>query len=160
MRAIVLPLVFSLHLAIWLGAVPVHAAEQDNSAGITQAVAQARVAMDDFLEAFNARDASGVADTLLFPHVRIASGTVRVTPDKAAFVAATDMEQFAVDNDWDFSEWDSIELIQAGAEKVHFKVRFSRFNPKGERYVTFDSLYILQKQAGRWGIRARSSFAP
>ncbi|NKC00773.1 MAG: hypothetical protein GKR90_20070 [Pseudomonadales bacterium] len=116
--------------------------------------------MDEFLSAFNARDEVRWADTLHFPHVRIASNGVSVEPSKQSFVAKTDLEQFAIDNDWDFSEWDSMELIQAGPDKVHFKVVFSRFNPQGERYVTFDSLYILQKIDGKWGIRARSSFAP
>ena len=123
-------------------------------------VAAARQVMDEFLVAFNDRDESRWADTLLFPHVRVASNSVSVVPDKKTFLSTTDLEQFAVDNDWDFSEWDSIEVIQAGADKVHFKVRFSRFNPRGERYVTFDSLYVVQKVDERWGIRARSSFAP
>lgn len=122
--------------------------------------AAARATMDEFLSAFNARDEVRWADTLLFPHVRIASNGLNVAESKQAFVANTDLEQFAIDNDWDFSEWDSIETIHAGPDKVHFKVVFSRFNPQGERYVTFDSLYILQKIEGKWGIRARSSFAP
>ena len=120
----------------------------------------ARATMDEFLSAFNARDEVRWADTLLFPHVRIAANGLNVDESKQAFLANTDLEQFAIDNDWDFSEWDSIETIHAGPDKVHFKVVFSRFNPQGERYVTFDSLYILQKIDGQWGIRARSSFAP
>ncbi len=122
--------------------------------------AQARVVMDEFLAAFNARDEGRWAETLLFPHIRIAGGGVNVTPDRQSFLAATDLEQFAIENDWDFSEWDSIETVHAAPDKVHFKVVFSRFNPQGERYVTFDSLYVLQRVDGRWGIRARSSFAP
>ena len=123
-------------------------------------VSEARAVMDEFLAAFNARDEGRWAETLLFPHVRIASGGVNVTPDRQSFLAGMDLEQFAEANDWDFSEWDSIETIHAGPDKVHFKVVFSRFNPQGERYVTFDSLYVLQRMDNRWGIRARSSFAP
>ena len=125
-----------------------------------EAVAQARVVMDDFLRAFNAKDESAWADTLLFPHIRIASGDVVVTPDKEAFMAAMDMDEFAQTFNWGHSEWDAIEVVQAGPDKVHFKVQFSRFDPSGERNATFDSLYIVQKVEGRWGIRARSSFAP
>jgi hypothetical protein len=122
--------------------------------------AAARAVMDEFLSAFNARDEVRWAETLHFPHVRIASNGLSVEASKQAFVANTDLEQFAIVNDWDFSAWDSIELVQAGSDKVHFKVVFSRFNPQGERYVTFNSLYILQKIDGKWAIRARSSFAP
>ena len=125
-----------------------------------ESVQQARQVMDEFMAAFNARDEGRWADTLLFPHVRFASGGVVVHDSKQAFVAGMDFDAFARQNDWDFSEWDDIEVIHAGATKVHFKVRFSRFNPQGQAYATFDSLYILQKVEGRWGIRARSSFAP
>lgn len=124
------------------------------------AVRAARVVMDDFITHFNARDEARWADTLLFPHVRVASGSVAVTPSKAEFVATTDLDAFAEANNWSHSAWDSIEVIQAGPDKVHFKVRFSRFNTEGERYVSYDSLYIVQRVEGRWGIRARSSFAP
>ena len=126
----------------------------------SEAIAAARVVMDDFMSTFNARDEAAWADTLHFPHVRIASGGVDVVTDKAAFVASRDMDEFARVNNWSHSEWDSIEVMQAGPDKVHFKVTFSRFNPQGKRYVTFNSLYILQQVDGRWGIRARSSFAP
>jgi len=83
-----------------------------------------------------------------------------VVPDKQSFVAQTDMMNFARVNNWARSEWDSIEVVQADPEKVHFKVQFSRFNPAGQRYASFDSLYIVQKVDDVWGIRARSSFAP
>ena len=128
----------------------------DHSAAVTAA----RAVMDDFLRTFNAGDVSGLADTLLFPHVRVASGGVVVIPDKAAFVAGTDMAEFARRFNWAHSEWDAIEVIQAGPEKVHFKVQFSRFDPQGQRNATFQSLYIIQKVEDRWGVRARSSFAP
>ncbi len=124
------------------------------------AVAAAHEVMQAFLRAFNAKDTAAWADTLLFPHVRVAGGGVVVTPDKQSFIDAMDMEQFARTFDWGHSEWDGIELIQAGPDKVHFKVRFSRFNPAGERNATFDSLYIIQREGERWGVRARSSFAP
>jgi hypothetical protein len=124
------------------------------------AIASARAVMDAFLQAFNARDESAWADTLFFPHVRVAGGGVVVIENKDAFVASMDMDEFARTFNWGHSEWDAIEVIQAGPEKVHFKVRFSRFDPAGVRNATFDSLYIVQKVDDRWGVRARSSFAP
>ncbi len=144
-------------LAFFGWCAPVHAQTDESTA---DEIAAARGIMEDFMTTFNARDESAWADTLLFPHVRIASGEVIVHPTKAEFVAATDLDEFARVNNWDHSAWDSIEVIQAGPDKVHFKVVFARFNPAGEKYVTFNSLYILQRVDGRWGIRARSSFAP
>ena len=133
-----------------------HASDGENA----DSIAAARAVMDEFIAAFNARDEARWADTLAFPHVRIASGDVVVLEDKDAFVAAMDMDEFARVNNWGHSEWDSIDVIQAGPDKVHFKVVFSRFRPDGERYVTFNSLYVVQRVGDGWGIRARSSFAP
>ena len=124
------------------------------------AVAAARQVMEDFMTAFNARDEARWADTLLFPHVRFASGGVVVHGTRAEFLADMDFDEFARLNNWSHSAWDAIEVIQAGPDKVHFKVKFSRFNSAGQPYSSFDSLYILQRVEGRWGIRARSSFAP
>jgi len=42
------------------------------------AVAGATGATDAFLERFNAGDAAGHAATLAYPHVRLASGRVRI----------------------------------------------------------------------------------
>jgi hypothetical protein len=121
---------------------------------------EAHKVMDAFLEAFNARDEARWADTLLFPHIRIASGTLTITPTRQAFLDAADLDAFAATNNWSYSTWDAIETIQADATKVHFKVVFSRHNNQGQKYVTYNSLYILQNIDGHWGIRSRSSFAP
>ena len=100
------------------------------------------------------------ARTLTYPHVRVASGGVTVFPDRQSFIDATDLEAFAKRFNWSHSRWDSISTVQADAEKVHFAVQFTRFNPQGEAYVSFNSLYIVQRTESGWGIRARSSFAP
>ncbi|XOV84123.1 MAG: hypothetical protein ACFHXK_03185 [bacterium] len=147
-------------LMVWpLGLVAADA-NSTKSLQTAAAIKSARLVMDDFMTHFNARDPARWADTLLFPHVRIASGGVIVTPGKAEFVANMDFAAFAETFNWSHSAWDSIDVIQAGPDKVHFKVQFSRFNTAGERYVTYDSLYIVQRDGDRWGIRARSSFAP
>ena len=124
------------------------------------AIAAGHRVMEEFMTAFNARDVEAWSQTLLFPHVRVASGDVTVSADRDAFVAAMDFTMFAERFDWSHSSWDHIEVIQAGPEKVHFKVQFSRYNRAGERNATFDSLYVVQKVDNEWGIRLRSSFAP
>ena len=125
-----------------------------------QAEAQALEVMYAFMRSFNARDPKAFADTLLFPHVRVASGGVRVSPDAQTFIEATDFDAFAQRFDWAFSRWESIETVQADENKVHFAVVFVRHNCAGEPNATFRSLYILQRAASGWGIRSRSSFAP
>lgn len=116
--------------------------------------------MDAFLAAFNARDVSAWAETLHFPHVRLASGEVAVYPTRADFVAAMDLDAFAQSTGWDHSTWDAMTVLQESDDKVHIMVTFSRFNAAGEKISTYDSLYVVENIHGRWGVRARSSFAP
>ena len=116
--------------------------------------------MDEFLKAFNAKDATAWADTLLFPHVRLASGKVALYPDKASFVAAMNLEQFAAASGWAYSTWDERQVIQSSPDKVHVTTLFSRHRADGAVYERFQSLYVIERVDGRWGVRARSSFAP
>lgn len=120
----------------------------------------ARAVMSAFLDAFNARDEARWADTLQFPHVRLASQTVTVYPTREDFLAAMDLDAFARDNAWHHSTWDQMRAIQVSADKVHIAVLFSRFRADGTHISSFESLYVVEKVDGRWGIRARSSFAP
>ena len=129
-------------------------------AEVREAESQALDVMYDFMRTFNGRDVPNFARTLTYPHVRVASGGVTVFPDRQSFIDATDLEAFAKRFNWSHSRWDSIATVQADAEKVHFAVQFTRFNPQGEAYVSFNYLYILQRTESGWGIRARSSFAP
>ena len=145
-------------LVCW-AVLPGLAAAADEDAVATAETAAVGV-MDAFLQAFNASDTQAWADTLVFPHVRMASGQVRVYPDRAAFVGEMDMAAFAANTGWRRSTWDDMEVIQSSADKVHIRVRFSRFDAKDALISSFDSLYIIEQVDGRWGVRARSSFAP
>lgn len=136
------------------------AAAAEKSAAIAAAEAGALAVMAEFLRAFNARDEAAWADTLHFPHVRIASGGVTVYADRAAFLAGADLAQFALDLGWDHSTWDDMQVIQASAQKVHIAVNFTRFDVQGNRLASYASLYVLEHLGDRWGVRARSSFAP
>lgn len=130
----------------------------------TAAVEQAKTAalgvMEAFLLAFNARDEAAWADTLQFPHVRMASGGVVVYPDRAAFLDAMDLTAFAEQTGWDYSTWDDMQIIHASPDKVHIAVMFTRYDPKGSELASYESLYVVEQADGRWGVRARSSFAP
>lgn len=126
-----------------------------------QAIAAAKAVMHEYMAAFNSRDPARWADTLLFPHVRISSGGVVVHPARDKFVAQMDFAAFAQRNNWQRSAWDDLEVVQVGAGKVHVAVQFTRYDPMQQPIASFDSLYVLQpNDAGVWGIRARSSFAP
>ena len=116
--------------------------------------------MHAFLAAFNARDEQAWAQTLHFPHVRVASGAVVVYATAEEFVAAMDLDAFAEASGWHHSTWDEIRVIQHSDDKVHVAVTFSRFDAAGKLMSTYESLYIVDNIDGRWGVRVRSSFAP
>jgi len=127
----------------------------------TQAAeAKALAVMDAFLAAFNARDEAAWADTLTFPHVRMASGSVVVYQNPDEFLAAMDLDAFAQTTGWRRSTWDDMTIVQSSPDKVHITVRFSRYDADDALIASFDSLYIIEPSDGRWGVRARSSFAP
>jgi hypothetical protein len=49
--------------------------------------------------------------------------------------------------------------VHASDDKIHVDTRFTRFRADGSRLGSYDSLYIVTKQNGRWGVKMRSSFA-
>lgn len=116
--------------------------------------------MADFLAAFNARDEAAWADTLVYPHVRLASSEVVIYETRNDFMEAMDLASFAAATGWRYSTWDDMVVLQDSATKVHIQVRFSRFDADDALIATYDSLYVIVRIDGRWGVRARSSFAP
>ena len=119
----------------------------------------ARKAMDEFMTAFNARDVEAWAATLNYPHVRFASNAVSVYDNGEDFVRknADYTKRLGA---WDHSRWESMKVIQSGADKVHFEVTFVRYDKSGKEIGKFPSLYIVTLANGHWGVQGRSSFAP
>ncbi len=124
-----------------------------------KAVAQAMQTLDAFMLAFNNRDMAAWAKTLNYPHVRFASGGVTVWEDGSTF---SERAPFAalVKTGWDHSHWIQRDVVLASPRKVHLATIFQRFNANNEVIGTYESLYIVTKVKGRWGIQARSSLAP
>jgi len=147
-------------LAVWLGpALVVTAIGGAARAEETPEQAALR-ALDAFMAAFNARDVEAWIATLHFPHVRIASGQVAVYEDAASFRNDFEFARFAEQTGWSRSEWSDRRVIQAGADKVHVAVVFTRFRADGSVLARYESLYVVTKTGGHWGVQARSSYAP
>ena len=119
---------------------------------------QARNAIDAFFKAFNARDVEALKDALNYPHVRIASGRVTIAKDRSEFKGRFDV--LIEREGWDRSTLDKADVVHASDNKVHFAVEFSRYKKDGTKYVTHKSLWIVTRLGDRWGVQARSSFAP
>lgn len=114
-------------------------------------------AMDDYIDGLNRGDEAAVNAACHFPHVRLAGGKVAVWQNAGDYKLA-DFKARAGDG-WHHSTWDERTPIHAGENKVHLKVKFSRWRADNSLIGTFETIYIITRLNGRWGIQARSSFA-
>lgn len=121
------------------------------------AIAAAMACLDDFMAAFNARDLAAWEATFNFPSVRLASNTLTVI--EAGHHRPEMFERGAL-SDWHHSAWDRRDVIHAGPDKVHVDTRFTRYRADGGVIGGFDSIYVITRENGHWGVKARSSFAP
>ena len=51
-------------------------------------------------------------------------------------------------------------MVQAGEDKVHRAVQFTRYGADGEPLDTDRGVYVVTKLADRWGNQCRSGFSP
>ncbi len=131
---------------------------QDDSE-ISQSIAGAMQAMDEFMLGFNARDMDAWAASLNYPHVRFASGTVTVWNTPEEFKQRNPFAGLA-NSGWDHSHWLTRDVTLVSPGKVHIATVFQRFNSDNQVIGTYESLYIVTKVDGHWGTQARSSLAP
>jgi hypothetical protein len=114
--------------------------------------------LDAFMTAFNARDLEAWEATYHFPHFRMADG--RLTVLEAAGQRSETLFDALAATGWHHSAWLSREAVQAGDDKAHVAVEFARYRGDGSELARYQSLYVVTRENGRWGIRGRSSFAP
>ncbi len=130
--------------------------EDDREATVSAAIA----AVERYLDAFNARDEEAMVATLHFPHVRVGLGRASVRESAAEYMEGFDFDAFAERLGWERSEADSMEAVQVGARGVNVAVRITRYGEGGARIHTFDTIYLVTEEDGKWAIRAGSSIAP
>lgn len=113
--------------------------------------------LDEYMAAWNAKDIARWEKTFQFPHFRLASGNMRVLEKPGAQPA--DLFQRMTASGWHHSKWDRRKIIHATKEKIHVDTRFTRYGADGSVIGSYESLYILTFEGGRWGVKMRSSFA-
>lgn len=121
------------------------------------AYAPAYQVTDDFMRTFNTKDAVQYGAVFHFPSVRIASGNVTIIN------GPQDLESGFTrlgEQGWDHSDWAKRQVVQCGPTKAHMLTTFVRYRADGSVLSQFDSLYIVEFKNNRWGLTARSSFAP
>ncbi|MFK3740841.1 hypothetical protein [Massilia sp. TN1-12] len=115
--------------------------------------------LDRFMEALNRYDAAGMDATMHFPHLRLADG--KFTVYEAPGCNPMDLfDRLRKEDDWKYSRWGRRELVQYHGDKVHVALSYTRYREDDSVIGVYDSLYIITRVGGRWGIQARSSFGP
>lgn len=113
--------------------------------------------LDEYMAAWNRKDLAAWERTFHFPHYRLASGRMNVL-DKPGMQDAARVWASA-GSDWHHSKWDRRRVISSSPDKVHVDTKFTRYRADGSKIGTYESLYIVTKEDGRWGVKLRSSYA-
>lgn len=121
-----------------------------------RAVAAAQAVMQAHITALNSRDQAAIAATLHFPHVRLSGTTLKIWDSEDTYFA--DFLARA-GGDWHHSAFADIRLLRAAADKVHLDAEIRRFAADGSLITSFQSLWVITCEAGRWAAKMRSSFA-
>lgn len=112
-----------------------------------------------FLDAFNAQDFVALADTLNYPHVRLAVGKFVTINTAEEFVRSRDLVKQSLQNEgWHHTVLRNLQIVHSGADKVHMNLDIDRCHADGSVYNQFDTLWIATLQQGHWGIAFRSSY--
>src|ERR1035437_8964191 len=114
--------------------------------------------LDDYLASFNAKDLHAHYATYHFPHYRLASGKMTIL-EKPDYADSTKFFAKLIQEGWHHSVWEHRNIVQASDSKVHIDTKFIRYRADGTVLGTFESLYIVTKEEGKWGIKMRSSYA-
>ena len=123
------------------------------------AIQESMKVLDSFMSTFNNRDMKTWSKTLNYPHVRLAGGKVTVWSTQEEYAAEDIFERLAPTG-WNYSAWLSREVILVSEDKVHISTVFQRYDKDHNPMKKYQSLYIVTKQNGVWGVQARSSLAP
>jgi len=126
------------------------------SDSIEAAITSARGVMHRHVAALNARDETGLAATLHFPHYRLTGGRLKVWDSPDTYLA--DFLARAGDG-WSHTIWNYLALVAASPDKVHLDVSFTRYRADGSSLGTFRSLWVIAQIDRRWAAQLRSSFA-
>jgi hypothetical protein len=116
--------------------------------------------LDEFIDALNARNPKRLATACNFPHVRFSTSGMKIWRTDEEFGRDGDLAGIPLEGEWHHTSWDARNTLQASSEKLHVAVTFTRYTSNGAKISTFNSLYIVTKRKGHWGVQIRSSFAP
>jgi hypothetical protein len=149
----------SLILFFFAAAVSAVSLPQSSTERIDPALESAAMKLlDEYMAAWNSKDVTAWERTFHFPHYRLASGNMTVL-ERAGQQDEARLWQRMAASGWRHSKWDRRRIVHASADKIHVDTKFTRYRADDSRIGSYESLYILTKEDGRWGVKLRSSFA-
>lgn len=114
---------------------------------------QGRVALFEFLDAWNTGDIANVRQALNYPHVTHGPRGLIITNDAEAFVQDFDLLR---SQGWGSSGFDEVRIHHVSPNKVNMEVDFSRLNAEGDVYSRGVVFYVFTNQDGKWGMQYRA----
>lgn len=110
-------------------------------------------------EGFNKRDRKISVDLMHFPHVRLWNNQFSIFNSKEEFLKGFDQQTQKLEQEgWTHTITKDIKSVQSDESKVHLLLLQSRRNKDDIEIENFQTLWIMTKIDGKWGIRFRSSF--
>jgi len=116
--------------------------------------------LDAWMVGFNDMDAEAWGATFQFPSYRLASASLK--SGQITVIEGLDTEKTKASlqaGGWHHSKWSRRNIIHSSDTKVHVDTNFTRYREDGSVIGSYDSLYILTKENGKWGVKMRSSYA-
>lgn len=131
------------------------AAEISTGSSLAAEATAVMAVLDELLVRFNALDIEGWEATFHFPNVRLMAGAMTVIEEAGMQPMEQILDRLKADR-WHHSGWISREIVRMDAGKAHVDTVFTRYREDGSEIGTYNSLYILTKEDGRWGVKASS----
>jgi len=151
--------VICLMVTVFLSSFTIKSQNYNGSHNIDPAVkAEVFKVLDDYMSSFNARDLKAHYATYHFPHYRLASGKITVLEKSDLTNNDKFLDKF-IQGGWHHSAWEHRNIVQASKDKVYADTKFLRYRADGTVIGTYESLYIVTKEDGRWGVKFRSSYS-
>jgi hypothetical protein len=116
--------------------------------------------LDDFYTTFNAMDGEAHANVYHYPTFRLVKGNMIEwdTPDKIIESRKKNAWANFPKTGWVKTVWVERNIVQMSETVVHVATKFQRLRKDESVILTGESMHVLIKKDGRWGIKLRSSF--
>lgn len=146
-------------MLVMLALIPLTGAQAHRKAVDPEIEAAVMRVLDEFYVGLNNGDRAVQRRAMHFPYYGLTNGTMTVL-DQSGAVSGASGGIRRTDPDWDHSKWDRRDIIGWSSEKVHVDTQFTRYRKDDTPIASYEALYVVTKEQGRWGIKMRSSFVP